>query len=39
MTFDPAVSKTVLFGGQTAAGGALDDLWVFDGRTWNKSAP
>jgi hypothetical protein len=39
MTFDPAVSKTVLFGGQTVAGGALDDLWLFDGRIWNKPAP
>jgi hypothetical protein len=34
MVFDPALGKVVLFGGDDAAGGQLNDTWLWDGTTW-----
>jgi hypothetical protein len=34
MAFDPASGNTVLFGGETSPGNAVQDTWVFDGIDW-----
>jgi CubicO group peptidase (beta-lactamase class C family) len=35
MAYDPATSRTMLFGGLTAAGVA-SDVWVWDGQNWSQ---
>ncbi len=33
--YDPLRQRLVLFGGKDADGNMLDDMWEFDGQTWN----
>jgi len=40
MTYDPALSKLVLFGGLPGGSGNDDnDTWTFDGTTWTQLSP
>jgi len=39
LTYDPATSRPVLFGGVNASGTLLADTWSWDGGNWNQEAP
>jgi hypothetical protein len=43
MAYDPAIGKTILFGGQTCSGGLcsvwLNDTWAWDGNDWTQLTP
>jgi uncharacterized repeat protein (TIGR01451 family) len=39
MAWDPDLDEIVLFGGVTAAGVPLNDLWAWDGTTWSQLTP
>jgi galactose oxidase-like protein len=40
LTLDPTRGRLLLFGGRGGIGiGALNDTWVWDGKTWNLLAP
>jgi hypothetical protein len=36
MAFDPAIGRTVLFGGRDSEGHQLADTWTFDGTNWTN---
>jgi Dockerin type I domain len=43
MAYNPAIGKTILFGGQTCSGGLcsvwLNDTWAWDGNDWTQLTP
>lgn len=42
IAYDPAIGRTVLFGGATQGRDeppVLNDTWLFDGRVWTKQSP
>jgi RHS repeat-associated protein len=39
MAWDPDLNEIILFGGVTAAGVPLNDLWAWDGSNWSQLTP
>jgi hypothetical protein len=39
MTYDAAIGKVVLFGGERSGSGVVDQTWTFDGSSWTRLAP
>ncbi len=39
LAYDAANGDTVLFGGQTFAGQALGDTWIWNGSSWSQQSP
>ena len=36
LVYDEESGRTVLFGGRAADGAALNDMWTWDGESWER---